>query len=96
MARTPPKAERIRADQAAAILGIQRRTIQLMAQRGDLPNVAKIGGIWTFDEAALRAWVAQQVEKAQANARAKTAHATRSDDLLAYECAMRRQSLRRR
>jgi excisionase family DNA binding protein len=60
--------ERIRANEAAAILGIQLRTVQAMAARGELPGAAKIGGSWTFNEAVLREWVRQEVEKTKARA----------------------------
>ena len=54
--------ERIRADHAAAILGIEKRTVQAMALRGELPNAAKIGGVWTFDEAALRNYIKERIQ----------------------------------
>lgn len=53
--------ERIRADHTAAIFGIEVRTVQAMAKRGELPVAAKIGGIWTFDEASIRAYVQERV-----------------------------------
>lgn len=52
--------ERIRVAAAAAILGVEPRTVQALAARGDLPGAAKIGGLWTFDEAALRAWIKER------------------------------------
>ncbi|WP_394031729.1 helix-turn-helix domain-containing protein [Xanthobacter autotrophicus] len=52
--------ERIRVAKAASILGIKSRTVQSMAMRGELPGAAKIGGLWTFDEAALRAWIREK------------------------------------
>lgn len=63
MARSPLQPERIRSDQAAAILGIATRNVQAMALRGELPNAAKIGGVWTFDEAALRGYIAERVQQ---------------------------------
>lgn len=54
------KPERIRARAAADILGIETRTVQALAARGDLPGAAKIGGLWTFDEAALRNWIRER------------------------------------
>ncbi|WP_394060680.1 helix-turn-helix domain-containing protein [Xanthobacter autotrophicus] len=54
------KPERIRAPKVASILGVQVRTVQAMALRGELPGAAKIGGLWTFDEAALRAWIREK------------------------------------
>lgn len=46
--------ERIRASAAASILGVEVRTVQALASRGQIPGAAKIGGTWTFDEKALR------------------------------------------
>jgi hypothetical protein len=40
------------------ILGLRsRRTVQAMAARGEIPSAAISGGRWTFNVAALRAWV---------------------------------------
>lgn len=49
--------ERVRAREAAAILGISTRTVQSLAAKGELPGAAKIGGLWTFDKKALRDWL---------------------------------------
>jgi len=56
MRKAPSTIERIRAHVAAGILGVETRTVQALAARGELPGAAKIGGLWTFDEAALRNW----------------------------------------
>ena len=55
-----PSPERIRTAHAAAILGVQIRTVQALALRGELPDAARIGGIWTFGEAALRNWIKER------------------------------------
>lgn len=52
--------ERIRAHHAATILGVELRTVQALAARGELPGAAKIGGLWTFDESALRLWIMEK------------------------------------
>lgn len=52
--------ERIQSAEAAAILGVQIRTVQALALRGELPDAARIGGIWTFGEAALRNWIKER------------------------------------
>lgn len=52
--------ERIKASAAAGILGVSTRTVQALAVRGELPGAAKIGGLWTFDEAALRNWIKER------------------------------------
>jgi hypothetical protein len=50
-------AERIKAPAAVAILGVPLRTVQAMAAKGELPTAALLCGRWTFNEAALRAYV---------------------------------------
>lgn len=57
MAKVGDQPERIRAHRAATILGSTPRTVQALAARGELPGAAKIGGLWTFDEAALRTYI---------------------------------------
>ncbi|MGU3496128.1 helix-turn-helix domain-containing protein [Xanthobacteraceae bacterium A53D] len=52
--------ERIRSHSAASILGVETRTVQALAARGEVPGAAKIGGLWTFDEAALRNWIKER------------------------------------
>ncbi len=52
--------ERVRAHVAAGILGVEVRTVQALAARGEVPGAAKIGGLWTFDEAALRNWIRER------------------------------------
>lgn len=55
--------ERIRVVKAASILGINSRTVQSLAMRGELPGAAKIGGLWTFSESALRKWIEERTVK---------------------------------
>lgn len=54
------KPERIRPRQVAGITGLTVRAIQAMALRGEIPGAAKLGGSWTFDEAALRNWIKER------------------------------------
>lgn len=54
------KPERVRVQTAACILGVEHRTVQALAQRGDLPGAVKVGRVWTFNEAALRAWLVEE------------------------------------
>lgn len=63
MNRTFPRAERIPATAAAALLGSPLRTVQAMAARGELPSAARIFGRWTFNEAALRNWLHDREEE---------------------------------
>jgi hypothetical protein len=52
--------ERIRVSKASGILGVSVRALQDMAARGEVPSAAKIGRVWTFNEAALRRFVRQK------------------------------------
>lgn len=70
MGKDLEKPECIRPRQAAGITGLTVRAIQAMALRGELPGAAKLGGSWTFDEATLRTWIADEVEKNDARAKA--------------------------
>src|SRR5260370_1455858 len=49
--------ERGTVEQAMAILGLPKRTIQQKAQRNEIPGAAKIFGRWTFDLVQLRNFV---------------------------------------
>ena len=60
MTRATVTRERIRPHDAAAITGLRIRTVQAMAARGEIPGAAKLGGSWTFDEAALRNWIKER------------------------------------
>lgn len=64
----PTKRERIKASEAALILGLPHRTVLGFAAQGRLPGAAKLGRSWTFDEAKLRAWVKGQEDQVQRRA----------------------------
>ena len=69
--------ERIRATRAAEILGVDVRSVQRLAQRAKIP-AARVGGVWTFDEAQLRAWLTQQeIETCRRAAEAEVASSHR-------------------
>jgi excisionase family DNA binding protein len=51
------KPERITIERVSEILGLHKRTVQKMAQRGEIPGAAKIGRRWTFNEDKLRSYV---------------------------------------
>src|SRR5258706_14716548 len=53
----PGKAERVNTERAGQIMGVQPRTTQKMAKRGEIPGAAKIGRLWTFNEDKLRSYV---------------------------------------
>ncbi|OYX67701.1 MAG: hypothetical protein B7Y95_22530 [Rhizobiales bacterium 32-66-11] len=81
-----PKRERIRAFEASAILGVEVRTVQALACRGELPGACKIGGLWTFDEAALRAWIKDRSAPGnQSGSRSKPNRPARSDRRLSRD-----------
>lgn len=54
--------ERVRPTDAVAITGLSLRTVQALALRGEIPGAAKLGGSWTFDEAALRNWIKERTQ----------------------------------
>ncbi len=54
------KSERVGVSLVAQITGMSFRTIQQRAAWGLIPSAAKLGGNWSFDEAAIRLWVGQQ------------------------------------
>lgn len=55
-------AERVRPQAAVTITGLSLRTVQALALRGEIPGAAKLGGSWTFDEAALRNWIKERTQ----------------------------------
>ncbi|MBP27895.1 MAG: hypothetical protein CMH16_01015 [Methylobacterium sp.] len=63
MPRSVRAPERVPITEAAAILGVSIRTVQRLATRRELPSAAKIGRLWTFNEAAIRAWLVEQESK---------------------------------
>ena len=61
--------ERIRARRVAEITGLSLRSVQASAIRGEIPSAAKFGKTWTFNERAVREWVAakekETIQKAE-------------------------------
>jgi excisionase family DNA binding protein len=51
---------RVQAGQVAEILGVTKRTVLNLANRGELPSAAKIGRVWTFDEQRIREYLAER------------------------------------
>jgi phage terminase Nu1 subunit (DNA packaging protein) len=51
-------AERIRVRRVAEITGLSIRSVQIRAIRGEVPSAAQFGKTWTFNERAVREWVA--------------------------------------
>lgn len=52
--------ERCKVDEAMLVTGLERRTLQNLSARGEVWGAAKLGGQWTYDRQALRAWVRAQ------------------------------------
>lgn len=71
----PNPPERIKMARACAIVGLDARVMQQMAEAGEIPGAIKIRSLWTFDEAKLRNWLAdleqQQCRQREALAGAK-------------------------
>ena len=59
--------DRIQSSHAAKMLGVSKRQITLMANRGDLPGAAKIGSLWTFDPEKLTRWIEEREDKCLRN-----------------------------
>jgi hypothetical protein len=57
------KPERGGIDDAVAILGLKKRTVEAMALRGQLPGAAKLANRWTFDLELLRTYVRDEVTR---------------------------------
>jgi hypothetical protein len=57
------KPERGGIDDAVAILGLKKRTVEAMALRGQLPGAAKLANRWTFDLDLLRTYVRDEVKR---------------------------------
>jgi excisionase family DNA binding protein len=47
-------------DEAAALLGIHKKTLQRMARSGDVPGV-QIGDLWRFRASTLNDWLASRL-----------------------------------
>jgi excisionase family DNA binding protein len=54
------KPERITIERAIEIIGLPVRTVQGMAQSGEIPGAIKFGRRWTFNELKLRRYVEQK------------------------------------
>lgn len=97
------KPERIKLRDAAAIVGGTMRTVQALAARGQIPGASKLGGLWYFDEAALRKWVRDGERCQQKHQSTLTGEAgpygldsPLQDENIARACAQMTQRLRER
>jgi excisionase family DNA binding protein len=58
---TPGQFERLLdSDEAAALLGIHKKTLQRMARSGEVPGV-QIGDLWRFRASTLNEWLASRL-----------------------------------
>ena len=58
---TPGQFERLLdSDEAAALLGIHKKTLQRMARSGEVPGV-QIGDLWRFRASTLNDWLASRL-----------------------------------
>ena len=58
-----PRRERIRARKVVEITSLSLRQVQEMSARGLIPSAAKLGSVWTYNEAAIRKWVREAEEE---------------------------------
>ena len=71
----PNQPERIRMARARGITGLTERRMQQKSERGEIPGAIKIDGLWTYDEAELRAWL-KKLEQQQCAERKTAAGAS--------------------
>ena len=58
---TPGQFERLLdSDEAAALLGIHKKTLQRMARSGEIPGI-QIGDLWRFRASTLDEWLASRL-----------------------------------
>lgn len=70
-------AERVQVDAVVHKTGLAKRTIQKMAQRGDIPGAAKLGSTWTFDRIKLARWIRNKERECQITSINETAFGMR-------------------
>jgi Helix-turn-helix domain len=69
---------RLTVSELAAILRLTRRGVQSAAAAGRLPGAARIGKLWTFDQAKIERFIAER-ERAVVDANAAYARTRRPD-----------------
>lgn len=65
---TSEESERIRINDVVLKTGLAKRTIQKMAQRGEIPGAAKLGTVWTFSRHKLARWINDAERRCAASA----------------------------
>lgn len=88
MADYPP--ERLRINEAVLKTGLAKRTIQKMAQRGEIPGAAKLGSVWTFSRHKLARWISDAERRCVVSAPAEPDWG-RSDNPYTQEIRERRR-----
>lgn len=63
--------ERLRINEAVMKTGLAKRTIQKMAQRGEIPGAAKLGSVWTFSRHKLARWIKDAERQCSVSAHAE-------------------------
>ena len=69
--------ERVQVDAVVHKTGLAKRTIQKMAQRGEIPGAAKLGSTWTFDRIKLARWIRNKERECQITSINETAYGMR-------------------
>jgi len=76
-----PGAERVRVAAVARITSLSPRKVQELAVVGRIPSAAKLGGVWTFDPARVRAWIREQERRCLASQEISTREVTSGGDV---------------
>src|SRR6185437_15801289 len=74
--------ERVRADAIARMTSLSIRKVQELAVAGKVPGAAKLGGVWTFDPARVRAWIREQERACLERPKISISEARRTTDVL--------------
>ena len=56
--------DRVRPADVVRMTSLSLRQVQSMAASGKIPGAAKLGGVWTFDPAQVRAWIRAEERRA--------------------------------
>jgi len=75
------EAERVRVTAVARITSLSPRKVQELAVAGRIPSAAKLGGVWTFDPARVRAWIREQERRCLASPETSTSAAVSGGDV---------------
>lgn len=76
-----PEAERVRVAAAARITSLSPRKVQELAVAGRIPSAAKLGGVWRFDPARVRAWIREEERRCLARPEISTSAVASGGDV---------------